>query len=652
MSKKNLTILLSLGICLGWFFSIISVQAAAPGYSFAQGQIPPAQPAGGTTYYVDVASGSDTNNGLTPQTAFKTINKAVDHYSSRLRGGNRILVMAGTYYERVNLAFQPSGTVDEAHPFILAAYGNGEVIIDGSDTNLLTWNINPTNPNVYQATYDFKISGSSVKVSAVVMDDNYKTSKRQFQSSETAQQMVDKLDADGKWWFDTSTKTLYVNTGGVSPTTRDVVVVKYDDNSVQYGISLTGDYYHVHGLTVRGAGSFGILSSLYNGRGNHNTIEYNVTKFNGKSGIKALGAFDEILNNKVYGNVLINFPIGVRYTTGGWPNGCITGSDYAHIAGNLCSNSFGEGIGTMNDGNLLIEDNIIHDVFSTGIYLDTSPNSVVRRNLIYFSDPDWSIIAPEANLMAGSSVHKMKMRLWHSGISTGDETATNPIAQTANVQIYDNIIVNVKKGIDHYPQATGSGLRNFTVANNTIYMPSTLGPTDANNPTPEEMSGAVLNYSGGNNTNTVFANNIIYDPLPNSSNKVIWASGYSTSSLQLAGINSSNNLLVSSAIGAIRYGSWNGNTYSISDWRSAGNDSNGLSADPLFSGSGTMFDPGYYALQANSPAIDSGSAFASIFSDFWGNARLVGSATDIGAIEYGAIQDMSAPAAPTGLAIN
>lgn len=46
-----------------------------------------------TTYYVNIATGSDTNNGTSPQTAFKYVTKAM----SVALSGDTILVAPGTY---------------------------------------------------------------------------------------------------------------------------------------------------------------------------------------------------------------------------------------------------------------------------------------------------------------------------------------------------------------------------------------------------------------------------------------------------------------------------------------------------------------------------------------------------------------------------
>jgi hypothetical protein len=50
------------------------------------------------TYYIDIMGGSDSNDGLSPETAFATIQKGIDTAGD----GNQILVFPGTYTEEIN----------------------------------------------------------------------------------------------------------------------------------------------------------------------------------------------------------------------------------------------------------------------------------------------------------------------------------------------------------------------------------------------------------------------------------------------------------------------------------------------------------------------------------------------------------------------
>ncbi|MBU2568269.1 MAG: hypothetical protein KJ967_05820 [Elusimicrobia bacterium] len=79
-----------------------------------------------TNYYVDSLNGSDTNNGLCWDTAFKTINAA----TSKAVAGDTLYVNQGTYKETIT--FVNSGT-KEANIYLK---GVGEVVIDGEKTRM------------------------------------------------------------------------------------------------------------------------------------------------------------------------------------------------------------------------------------------------------------------------------------------------------------------------------------------------------------------------------------------------------------------------------------------------------------------------------------------------------------------------------------
>lgn len=83
-----------------------------------------------TNYYVNAATGNDSNAGTTELTAFKTIQKALD--TTAEGAGATIWVAAGTYSER--LVWRHSG-LDSLSPITLTNYDGGTVILDGASTS-------------------------------------------------------------------------------------------------------------------------------------------------------------------------------------------------------------------------------------------------------------------------------------------------------------------------------------------------------------------------------------------------------------------------------------------------------------------------------------------------------------------------------------
>ena len=90
------------------------------------------------TYFIDGTNGNDEWNGLFPRHThgdngpYKTISKATGRYDNH-KHGERVLIRGGYYREGFGLG-NLTGTVDEDHVTTFAPYGDGEVVLDLSDT--------------------------------------------------------------------------------------------------------------------------------------------------------------------------------------------------------------------------------------------------------------------------------------------------------------------------------------------------------------------------------------------------------------------------------------------------------------------------------------------------------------------------------------
>jgi len=116
----------------------------------------------GTCFFVDAINGSDGNDGSTPQSAFKTIGRAVSIAASGT--GTTIFIFPGTYNENVvvsknNLAFIA------AYPFTAGMGGNTKPLINPTTGIALTLN---------QATglyfYGLKFATTAATTTAVTTD--------------------------------------------------------------------------------------------------------------------------------------------------------------------------------------------------------------------------------------------------------------------------------------------------------------------------------------------------------------------------------------------------------------------------------------------------------------------------------------------------
>lgn len=569
----------------------------------------------GTTYYVDATNGSDSYNGLYPDFQggtngpFKTIGKATDRYSTRMKGGNTVKIKAGLYRERISLA-NITGNTDEQHRYTIGPYGDGEVIIDGSDTHLLTWSQSAENPNIWVAPCELKISGTIKPPTAIVLDDNYKQCRPVYQLSD--------VNSFGRWWYDATNKQLYLYTKGTNPTTHGVVVITEDRDSVQYAVKADlQNYVTVYGLTVRGAGSFGIWMT-----GNYCTAEKNNVKYNGKTGIFVKGTYGKVLKNRTYGNVLLNWPRGKTWdTSGGWPNGGISTGSYGYVSGNIVDSNGGEGIGCMNGlGSVVVEDNIVSNSWSANIYLDSQPNDIVRRNLVYNDDYDPANAIDVAQIPTWSSLSKIEKRMIPNGIMMGDEIASQ--GGTINYQIYNNIIINTFLGISHYMQRTDSGFINSIIANNTIIMPDALT-------CPYGIYGGFeLSNKNSLNVNSYFVNNVIVSAQPD---QMLLHIGTGADN----GVVLTNNLYYAPNNPTPMWlGSYPYTVDTFDQYKNdTGLDVNSLYADPQFAGVGDVFSPQFYLPAIGSPLVNNAVLQALYSTDFNNSDR--GVQWSIGALAVG-----------------
>ena len=74
------------------------------------------------TFYVDSENGDDSADGMTPETAWKTLTKVNE---TQLIGGDRILLKAGSVFEDQSLSIKSGGTAD--NPIIIDMY-DGDVV--------------------------------------------------------------------------------------------------------------------------------------------------------------------------------------------------------------------------------------------------------------------------------------------------------------------------------------------------------------------------------------------------------------------------------------------------------------------------------------------------------------------------------------------
>ena len=169
MAAKNRLVLSCLAISLFVLLSLTNV--SLPAYA--------------TTYYVDATNGNDFNNGLSPETAWKTISKV---NSMNFKPGDTILFKRGEIW-REQLIVPSSGT--EGNPITFGAYGEGEkpIIHGGIIIPNDNWN-GPDANGVYSYTYTRTI--------IFIAEDG-----------EPLKKASDATCADGNWYWNDVNNILY-----------------------------------------------------------------------------------------------------------------------------------------------------------------------------------------------------------------------------------------------------------------------------------------------------------------------------------------------------------------------------------------------------------------------------------------------------------
>lgn len=205
------------------------------------------------TYYVDSASGNDTNNGLSPSSAWRTIDKV---NGLALSPGTTILLKRGGFW-RNQLNVTRTGTATA--PITYGAYGTGpQPIITGSEI-LTGWTQHDAANSIWKAAYTWN---SPIEPSFTTVD-------LAFVYGEVAvkKTSISQLRAVGDWYY----------TNGVMYTYSPSIPTHFEVGVRNYGVyacdKLRVKYIVVEDIEIRNANYKSILVGQYN----DNWIIRNVT---------------------------------------------------------------------------------------------------------------------------------------------------------------------------------------------------------------------------------------------------------------------------------------------------------------------------------------------------------------------------------------
>lgn len=268
---------------------------------------------------------------------------------------------------------------------------------------------------------------------------------------------------------------------------------------------------------------------------------------------------------------------------------------------NTIFNNLGEGlVADRWTNNLIFEDNISYDNKNANIYLSTTKNPLVQRNLVFCTnDRDWWRGAkgkPPPGIMMRDEDYEGQ--------------SVKPPASSGQV-IINNIVVGCGINFGVSTQFPGGGLNGALIANNTFVNARGDAGSGVNN---------VLFEGDANYNNSSFVNNLILQSVDTSIPTAHILTSLGTPNL--SNFTLANNLY--------------GGTPPSKSWPTS--EAGRLLAEPKLVNptlpvKGSIPDANGYALQSNSPAINAGRAVSQVTVDFFKQNR--GGVHDIGADEIG-----------------
>ena len=344
-------------------------------------------------------------------------------------------------------------------------------------------------------------------------------------------------------------------------------------------IRIWSEYINISGFEVRNGIGSGIIMI-----GKHNIVSHMTVHDVRGDGITAIGDYSIVEDCLVYNASMANSNNTVAIQNGAGISACrgtqTTGdmtTDYAILRRNVVHDVYGEGMSLYETTHCTMEDNIVYDGWSTNIYISDATNTLIQRNFVYNTKTMLNGIGNSGS---------------REGIMGGDEKLTP--ASSYNTFI-NNIVYGCRVNFIWWGSNGASGMNNFVIANNTFV--SATGPAN-------------VWLITSNLVNTIFKNNIIYQP--SGGTPPIYVSG-ATSEMTY-----SNNLWLKYPQPPF--------TYAI-----GAGDVNG---DPLFANLASPYVPASFRPTGSSPAINAG-ANVGLSTDYVGNP-IIG-LPDIGAYEYTAL---------------
>lgn len=312
-------------------------------------------------YYVRHTVGDDSNDGLSPKTAWKRISRL-----RALQAGDTAYVGPGLYRDGLDL--QNSGTAEARITFVADNAGKytgdppGRVMVAGADPVDEALFLPTPRPGVYS----LRAPGPRV-LEVVEMDSPQFRYRRAHAAKEHLVEKLSELEVVEKlpyhFFYDEKAQTLYIHTSdGKAPRTHEIELVRRGN-----GIFLGQRHYvTVIGFTFRHMGDAGI--SFFRGAGDGAAF-FN-TSYGSRQGIRVF----EAPNTMIYGNTLFrNENSGVYFADRSVNGSAIRNVTYENLKGIRWGSK---------SGNAVAVENVAFENLEAGIALEDVGPATVWSNRV------------------------------------------------------------------------------------------------------------------------------------------------------------------------------------------------------------------------------------------------------------------------------
>ena len=463
-----------------------------------------------TTYYVNYATGSDTNSGTSAYSPWKHApgdpNATGNVKKADLVGGDEVLFKGGVVYQG-SISVPASGTAGKPIVYEGTGWGTGQAILSGLTSVQLNFTVDPANSKLSVATLPTGMVPTGLSTGVLSAQDNIveidgnvaqmantsTSSNPYFPDLGATSFPSSEMQGSGSSWTFTD-PTLGAELAGLSTAQIDNLIFRtYVYGNMDINMSVTG--FNAKTDTLSLSGSYQAPSS-----------GFSYTLLNDPNSVSASNPYSEygIEGNQIIAAVtpgahtvsVSTAGSGYGFQAGGKSNITIDGFDISGYGG---SDGCGMGIHLVNGQNIQVTNNTLSNIYThtgygysaleasgvsnvtisgntvgpnihgAGIAANSSTNASVIGNTI--TSPGWTGIVAFDDVNTAISQNRISntFGVHASGIIAFD---TNTTQQSQNVSITNNQIENGNGGIfiEGDPARSGPSAtpNNFTIAYNVI----------------------------------------------------------------------------------------------------------------------------------------------------------------------------------------